>query len=120
MKPIYFRPFIYRGYITLFIAGRGPSCGCLKKFWGNTFGWSELINCLKCCLMGCLVFTFFGEKKFGWSELLLLVQKSCITWDVTEIPCKYWDKLPTSTVDRRISEPSVLTIDLPSVGILFK
>ena len=105
-------------YITL--ARRGPPCGCLFFMLGNTFGWSELINCLKCCLMGCLAFIFFGVKKFGWSELLLMVQKSYTAWDVTEIPCKYWDKLPTSTVDRRISEPSVLTIDLPSVGILFK
>ena len=25
-------------------------------------------------------------------------------------PCRYWDKLPTSTGDRRISEPSTVSI----------
>ena len=30
-----------------------------------------------------------------------------LTWT---IPCKYWDKLPTSTGERRISEPSIVPI----------
>ena len=42
--------------------------------------------------------------------ILLIVQKCQTTtvWMYRLKPCKEWDKLPTSTGDRRISEPSTV------------
>ena len=45
--------------------------------------------------------------------ILFMVQKSCEfshRWDVYIKPCKEWEKLPTSTGARRISEPSTVSI----------
>ena len=45
------------------------------------------------------------------SEILLMVQKSqTTTWDGDKTPYKQWDELPTSTGDRRISEPSTVCL----------
>ena len=48
--------------------------------------------------------------------ILLMVQKSCTTWDVQN-HCKSWNELPTSTGDRRISEPSTVATTFQPVPV---